>query len=318
MRRMVRVRVYDPAGGQLSGGEELLGKPGITWIDVLEPTEEVLDRLGERYGLHRLAIEDSLHLDQRPKLEEYPGHQFIVLQSFSCATVNLDDLMLHEMHYFLGPDWLITVHEKGHNAIDEAQRRIDGDAPNTLGRGPDFVAYLITDAMVDRNFPMLDVFSDTLEKLEEEVFEAPHRDQLKRAFALKHGLLTVRRVLSPQRDVLALLAKRGTVNVNERTALYFRDVYDHLIRLVEQIESERDLLSSVVEGYLSVMANRTNEVTKQLTIFATIFLPLSFVVGFFGQNFAALQGDGFFAIMIAIVVLMPLGMVLWFHKKGWL
>jgi magnesium transporter len=310
--------VYDPAGGHVSGGEELLGTPGITWVDVLEPTDEVLTRLGERYGLHRLAIEDCLHLDQRPKLEEYPGHQFIVLQSFSCATVNLDDLALHEMHYFLGPDWLITVHEKGHTAVEEAHRRIDADAPNTLGRGPDFVAYLVTDALMDRNFPMLDVFSDTLEKLEEEVFDTPHREQLKRAFALKHGLLTVRRVLSPQRDVLALLAKRGTLNVSERTALYFRDVYDHLIRLVEQIESERDLLSSVVEGYLSVMANRTNDVTKQLTIFATIFLPLSFIVGFFGQNFAPLQGDVFFALMLAIVVLLPLGMVLWFRKKGWL
>jgi magnesium transporter len=318
MRRMMRVRVYDPAGSHLSGGEELLGKPGITWVDVLEPTDEVLTRLGARYGLHRLAIEDCLHLDQRPKLEEYPGHQFMVLQGFSCATENLDDLTLHEMHYFLGPDWLITVHAEGHSAVEEAHRRLDADAANTLGRGPDFVAYLITDALVDRNFPMLEVFSDALEQLEEDVFRQPDPGQLKRAFALKHGLLTVRRVLSPQRDVLALLAKRGTLNVNERTALYFRDIYDHLIRLVEQIESARDLLSGVVDGYLSVMANRTNDVTKQLTIFATIFLPLSFVVGFFGQNFAPLQGDGFFAVMIATVVLMPLGMVLWFRKKGWL
>lgn len=317
MRRMMRVRVYDPAGGQLSEGEEALGKPGITWVDVLEPTDEVLSGLAKRYGLHRLAVEDCLHLDQRPKLEEYPGHQFMVLQSFSCATTNLDDLVMHEMHYFLGPDWLITVHQKAHGAVEQAHQRIDADPANTLGRGADFVAYLVTDALVDRNFPMLEVFSDALEELEENVFHHPEPSQLKRAFALKHGLLGVRRVLSPQRDVLSLLSKRGTLHVSERTSLYFRDIYDHLIRLVEQLESTRELLSNVVEGYLTVMANRTNEVTKQLTIFATIFLPLSFVVGFFGQNFAALQGEGFFALMLAIVVLLPVGMVLWFRSKGW-
>ncbi len=315
---MMRVRVYDPVAGHRSGGEELLGQPGLTWVDVQTPTEEVLTRLGERYGLHRLAIEDCLHLDQRPKLEEYPGHQFLVLQGFSCPSENLDDLELHEMHFFLGPDWVITVHEKGHHAIDQAHQRLDADAANTLGKGVDFVAYLVTDALVDQNFATLEVFNDALEALEEDVFDQPKPEQLKQAFTLKHGLLQVRRVLSPQRDVVGLLAKRGTPNVSERTALYFRDVYDHLIRLVEQIESARDLLSGVVDGYLSVMANRTNDVTKQLTIFATIFLPLSFVVGFFGQNFPGINGPVFFWVMLGTVVTLPVGMVWWFRSKGWL
>jgi magnesium transporter len=315
---MMRVRVFDPVTGHRSGGEELLDHPGVKWVDVQTPTEEVLARLGARYGLHRLAIEDCLHLDQRPKLEEYPGHQFIVLQGFSCPTEKVDALELHEMHFFLGADWVITVHEQGHQAIEQAHQRIDDDAANTLGRGADFVAYVITDVLVDQNFGTLEVFNEALEKLEEDVFHDPKPAQLKRAFDLKHGLLTVRRVLSPQRDVLGLLAKRGTLNVNERTALYFRDVYDHLIRLVEQIESARDLLGGVVDGYLSVMANRTNDVTKQLTIFATIFLPLSFIVGFFGQNFSTLQADHFFWVMLATVVLLPVGMVWWFRSKGWL
>lgn len=315
---MMRVRLYDPVSGHRDGGEELLLVPGVRWIDVLEPTEAVLTQLGASFGLHRLAIEDCLHLDQRPKLEEYPGHQFLVLQGFSCPDTDIDAIKLHEMHFFLGADWLITVHSQAHSSVDAAHRRIDLDPANTLGRGPDFVAYLIADALVDRNFPTLDAFGEALETLEAEVFEKPGPAQLKRAFELKHGLLTVRRVLSPQRDVLALLAKRGTLNVDERTSLYFRDVYDHLIRLVEQIESARDLLASVVDGYLSVMANRTNDVTKQLTIFATIFLPLSFVVGFFGQNFPALGEPFFFWVMLATVVLLPLGMLVWFRRNGWL
>jgi magnesium transporter len=165
---------------------------------------------------------------------------------------------------------------------------------------------------------MLDGFNDELEALELEIFERPAREHLKRTFALKRALVQVRRVLSPQRDVVGLLAKRGVPHVSERTALYFRDVYDHLVRLYEQIDACRDLLGNAMDGYLSVQANRTGEVTKQLTLVATVFLPLSFVVGFFGQNFDVLQGRGFFYSMLAAMVLVPAGMVWWFLHKRWL
>jgi magnesium transporter len=135
---------------------------------------------------------------------------------------------------------------------------------------------------------------------------------------LKRALVQVRRVLSPQRDVVGLLSKRGVANVSERTALYFRDVYDHLVRLYEQIDSSRDLLGTAMDGYLSVQANRTGDVTKQLTVIATIFLPLSFVVGFFGQNFSPLQTPFFFNVMLGSMIAIPLGMIGWFIHKRWL
>lgn len=314
----MRVRVYDPATNVgVSGGEELLDKKGIKWVDVLEPTQPALDVLAARYGLHKLAIEDCLHLDQRPKIEEYPGHQFIVLQGFSCKG-EIHEIKLHEMHFFLGADWVITVHSEGHDAIEVAHRRLDADVAATLGRGADFVCYLVADALVDHNFPLLDRFNDELEDLETDIFEKPTRELLHRAFTLKRNLVQVRRVLSPQRDVVGLLSRTGIAHVQDRTSIYFRDIYDHLVRLYEQIDAARDLIGNTMDVYLSVVANKTNDITKQLTLFASIFMPLSFVVGFFGQNFDTLSRWGFFWTSMSICLLLPLGMVFYFWRRKWL
>ena len=314
---MVRVRVF--VGKQITtGGEELLGASGIRWIDVLEANEPLMKRLGEQFGLHRLAIEDALHLDQRPKLEEYPGHQFIVLQGFSPEGATGTDVVMHEMHFFLGEDWLITVHERSHEAIEAVHKRVDADPAGTMGRGPDFVAYLVADEMVDLHFPLLDRFSDALEEIEERIFTDASQALMHRAFGLKRSLGLVRRVLSPQRDVVGMLARSGVKHVQDRTTLYFRDVFDHLVRIYEQIDAARDLTGNVMDVYLSVIANRTGEVTKQLTIFASIFMPLSFVVGFFGQNFEALSRPYFLAAMVVLLVAVPSSMLVWFRHRRWL
>jgi len=302
----------------LFGGEDLLELPGPKWIDVLHPTEEEMKQLGERYGLHKLAIEDCLHVDQRPKLEEYPNHQFIVLQGFTASPGNVCELTLHEHHFFLGPDWLISVHELPFEGLEQVRQRVRAEPQATMERGVDFMLYLLADALVDRNFPVLDKFNDELEDLESAVFENPSPGQLQRIFELKRALVTLRRVLSPQRDVLGFLARRGIPNIQERAALYFRDVYDHLVRLYEQIDAGRDLVGNVMDGYLSMMANRTSEISKQLTIISTIFLPLAFITGFFGQNFEVLSHKGFFWVMLVSVVGLPLVLVVWFKRKGWI
>lgn len=304
-------------GRVLTGGEELLEQPGPKWIDVLGPDEEGLKRLAERYTLHKLAVEDCLHLDQRPKLEEYPTHQFIVLQGFTVGK-DICDLTLHEHHFFLGPDWLISVHEFPFDPHDEVRRRVVNDPRGTLGRGADFVLYLLADVLMDRQFPILDSFSDELEDMEVAIFEQPDKSQLQRIFDLKRMLVTFRRVLSPQRDVVGLLSRGGIANVHERTTLYFRDVYDHLVRLYEQIDAGRDFLGNAMDAYLSMVANKTNDITKQLTIFSTIFLPLSFIVGFFGQNFDVLSGQGFYYAMWVMIVAFPITLIFWFKHKRWI
>ncbi len=315
---MVRVRVFHE-GRFEQGDQSLLGRPGFTWVDVDAPDESTLQPLAERFGLHRLAVEDCLHLDQRPKLEEYPGHQFLVLQGFTGAEGAVAEVTLHELHFFIGDTWLITVHERAHAAIDQVARRLESDAPGTIGRGVDFVAYLLADALVDWNFPLLDRLNDAIDALEARVFEPRAPPTLVQdALELKRTLVTMRRVLSPQRDVVGLLARRGVTHVQERTALYFRDVYDHLVRIAEQIDAARDLMGNVVDAYLSVIANRSAEVSRQLTILATLFLPLSFVVGFFGQNFEALSRPPLFWVMLALMGVLPAGMFWWFRRKEWL
>lgn len=306
-------------GKARQGGEELLDQPGLKWIDVLQPTEQVLERLGRRYGLHRLAIEDCLQLDQRPKLEEYPHHQFIVHHGFTATAEDLCDLTLHEHHFFLGQDWLISVHELPFEGFEAVRQRLLEEPETTLGQGGvDVVLYHLMDGLVDANFPVLDRFNDELEDLETAVFEEPKPEQVQRIFALKRALARMRRVLSPQRDVVGVLVKRGIPTISEHTVLYFRDIYDHLVRLYEQIDAGRDLLGNVMDGYLSVVANRTNDINKQLTIFATVFLPLSFITGFFGQNFDFLSGRVSAGLMFGSMVLIPVVLLFWFKRKRWL
>ncbi len=315
---MLSVRVMTAEGTVQEGGAELLASPGMKWIDVEAPDEPTMLDLQQRFSLHRLAVEDCLHLDQRPKLEEYPHHLFLVLQGFTCVDHKVDEVTLHEMHFCVGPDWMISVHALPNPAVEDARRRVLADPAGTLGRGADFVVYLVADAMMDRNFPLLDAFNEELEELETAIFEEPSRAQMQRIFQLKRILVTFRRALSPQRDVVVVLTRRGVPHISERSTLYFRDVYDHLARLYEQIDAGRDILGNAMEAYLSMVANRTGEVTKQLTLFATVFMPLSVVVGFFGQNFDQLTNRQTFVAMWCLIAAIPLASLLWFRLRRWL
>jgi magnesium transporter len=293
------------------------------FIDLEDPDEASLELLRERFGFHPLALEDCAHLDQRPKLEEFGDHLFLVTQGFSCPSERVHRLNLVELHAFLGERYLVTVHSGSVQAQADVWRRA-AEPKSPLERGVDFVYYLMADAMVDANFPILDRIADELEELEDVVLERPERRHLTRIFELKRHLVAMRKVLSPQRDTMAMLARRGDARVSERTSLYFRDVYDHLSRINESIEANRDLLGNALEAYLSAVSNRTNDIMKALTLLSAVFLPLSFVVGFFGQNFRDLPGIHDWTgshllmdVMIAICLLTPIGMLLWFRHKRW-
>jgi magnesium transporter len=170
---------------------------------------------------------------------------------------------------------------------------------------------------VDSHFPLFEQFNEEIDGLEEQAFVKPTTTQLQRSFEVKRSLVLLRRVLSPQRDVVGQLARGALPFVSDRTRVYFRDVYDHLQRLYEHIDMARDLLGNAMDAWLSVTANRTNDITKQLTVFASLFLPMSFVVGFFGQNFELLSGKPFFWSMVAVLLLIPTGMLMWFRRRNW-
>jgi magnesium transporter len=312
---------------ELHDGSERAAPPPdgvVRWVDLRAPDAAQLELLRGRFDFHPLTIEDCAHLDQRPKLEEYRNHLFLVTQGFDCKGDKVNALELQELHAFLGERFLVTV---GHGEIPALQQvwlRLAGE-PNLLARGVPFVYYLIADGIVDDNFPILDKIADELDELEDSVLATPKRRDLQRIFELKHHLVSMRKVLSPQRDVLGLLTKRGDSRIDERTAVYLRDVYDHLVRINESIEANRDLLGNALDAYLSAVGQRTNEIMKYLTIMSAVFLPLAFVVGFFGQNFDNLpllkewvHSDGLMWAMIALCLATPASMLAWFKHKGWL
>jgi magnesium transporter len=323
-------RVMDFRDGRIeqSEGTERVAPPQagtLRWIDLRAQDAQQLELLRSRFDFHPLAIEDCAHHDQRPKMEEYGDHVFLVTQGFACRGSDVvNDLELEELHAFLGERYLVTVHESGIAALEEVWSRLAAE-PALLGRGVDFAYYLVLDGMVDDNFPILDRVADELDEIEDSVLASPQPEDLHRIFALKRQLVAMRKVLSPQRDVQGLLSKRGDPRVSERTALYLRDVYDHLIRINEAIETNRDLLGNSLDAYLSAVGQRTNEIVKYLTVMSAVFLPLSFVVGFFGQNFDDLpfftnwvHSDALMWSMIVVCVALPGGMVAWFKHKRWL
>jgi magnesium transporter len=293
--------------------------PGVVrWIDLQAQDEPTLKLLADRFGFHPLTVEDCLHVDQRPKLEEYGDYLFMVIHGFSCPTGKAHDVVPHELHAFLGTNYLVTVHEDPIEPLDRIWQRVAGE-PALGRRGPDFLLYLVSDAVVDANFPILDLISDHLEEIENAVLERAQRSDLARIFSLKRTLVEMRKVLSPERDVFSLLAKRGDPRVSEKTSLYFRDVYDHLSRIAEGLDAARDLLGNALDAYLSMSANRTNEIMKRLTLLSAVFMPLTFITGFFGQNFEHLpfRSDALMYSMVATCALIPTAMVLLFKRSGW-
>lgn len=317
----------------------------LRWVDITAQTPADMELLRRGFQFHPLTLEDCLHFDQRPKLEEYPGNThpyvFIVIHNFceydtqGAATEN--SILLpkgtkrigsgrfvlrsQELHAYLGPNCLVTVHQHTLPEIDSLWTRLRSE-PALFQRGCDFVYYLVADGLCDSNFPILEHLSDELDEIEEQVIATPDKRILSLIYETRKVLVAMRRTLSPQRDLMALLARHGGgTYIQPSTALYFRDVYDHLVRINEAIESGRDLLGNCVDAYLSAVGQRTNEIMKQLTILSAIMLPLTFIVGFFGMNFQALPFSSSawlgFALILMFLIL-PGGMIFWFHRKKWL
>jgi magnesium transporter len=293
----------------------------IRWIDLEAQDDATLALLRERFDFHPLAIEDCSHFDQRPKLEEYGSYLFIVTHGFVCPSGDPRHNEAQEVHAFLGPHYLVTVHSEHNLSIELIWKRVLGDGA-VMRRGADFLHHQVLDDMVDRNFQLLDLLSDALEDIEDAVLGRAEQRDLAHIFQLKRTLVVMRRVLSPQRDVLAMLAKRGSALISEKTALYYRDVYDHLVRIYESIDAARDLLGNALDAYLSMVAQRTNDIMKRLTILSAVFLPITWVTGFFGQNFPLLVewmgSPWLLASMLVLCVTIPAVLIYWFHKRNWL
>ncbi|HEX4669055.1 MAG TPA: magnesium/cobalt transporter CorA [Solirubrobacterales bacterium] len=297
----------------------LLKRDEYFWLDLTDPGKDEVAALEEAFSFHPLALEDMVKRGQRPKLEDFGEYMFLVY--YGAIDGKDGEVELEEVHAFLSGGYIVTSHQHRCAPLEEARERLDAQSP----RSEQFVVYRVLDGLTDSFFPILERLDERMETLDGEIFDRPEPRQLEEITALRRELVRLRRVVTPQRDLLA----RGVDDILEIPGLeadsrnYFRDVYDHAIRISDQIDSYRDLLAGSRDAYLSVVSNRLNQITKQLTVVATVFLPLSFIVGFFGQNFKWLvtnidSATAFFALGIGSLVLSAIGLLVWFRRGSYI
>ena len=291
----------------------------VVWADVSDPTSRDFEELAEEFGFHPLSIEDCRNAHQRPKVEEYPGYYFMVLYEAELVGED-DDLELRELNIFLGTNYLVTVHSRPIRAIETA-RRLWGEWTDRSEHGAGLLAYLLTDAIVDDYMPLLDVLSDRMDDLEDKIFGDFQPDAIQEIFRIKKQLLFLRRTVAPLRDVFNTMLRREQPIFPRETHVYFQDVFDHIIRVADTIDTLRDMLSSTMDAYLSIQGNRMNQIMKRLTSVATVLMSVTLVAGIYGMNFdymPELHWRFGYVLALASMLVIGLGLYFYLRKVKWL
>lgn len=304
---------------------ELIQNPkGLLWVDFVSESPETCLPILQDFKFHHLAIDDALQETHVPKLDDWGDYLYIVL-NYMNAEQNGDawETEVDELDIFLGKNYIVTHHDHPISAVEETWDACDRDERNVQG-GPDHLLYKITDNLVADYMPAVEKIDEAIDQIEDQIFERPSPRTLEKLFALKRVLLAMRRIILPQREVLNKLARDDYKVIDPKDRIFFRDIYDHLVRLHDINESLRDLVGGVLDTYLSVINNRMNEVMKTLTLITTLFMPLTFVTGFFGMNFFEPLGlmkdwttNPAFYLTLAIIVLLPIGMYIWMRRRTW-
>jgi magnesium transporter len=263
------------------------GGPGELWIDMRVTSRQCIAMLDNVFAFHPLAIEDALNPRSRVKVDEYQGFLFAIVRGvrFAAETEDPYDLDTYNLSFFLGPNFLVTVHGEDTSAFDAVADRVLRH-PELLGRGAERVMHAIMDQAIDAYFPILDQIDEFIHSVEGRVFENFEQSALQDIFQVKRLVLTLRRHLSPQREVFNVLSNRPTPLLASDTQVYFRDIYDHNLRINESLETFRDLLGSTMDSYLTQVSNRLGSITKGLSVIATISIPFVVVSGMWGMNFS--------------------------------
>ena len=289
------------------------------WMDIEAPDDEDFEILTKAFQFHQLTIEDVKHGDQRPKLEEYKGYSFMVLFE---ATFKDEALDFEEYFLYLANDYLVTIHSDPQPHLNALRKRIEAQ-PEMTKDEPSFLTYLVVDEIVDANFPILDQLDNKIDELEDTIIERADPEQLRIIYRLKHDITRLRQLLGAQRDLFQRLITSALAPDEREMGLYYRDVYDHIIRQYETVDSLRDLLTGAMDVYLSTVSNRLNVTMKTLTVIASLFLPLTFLTGFYGMNFAYLTGvlePPYVSFWIGVgTMLIATVIQFWFFKRrGWI
>ena len=279
----------------------------------------LLSEIGARFQVHPLVLEDILNTHQRPKFEEIDNCLFIVLKTLR---VDGSQAVQHEqISLLVFPGLLITFRERRDDLFDSLSQRLVQGRGRIRNLGSDYLAYVVMDSVVDRYFTLTDALEETIEAVEAHLLGRPRAQTFATIQRLRRELVFIRKAIVPLRELLTALLRSDTELIGAKTGPYFRDVFDHVIRVIETLDSYRDLINGMLEIYLSAVSNRMNEVMKVLTVFATIFIPLTFLVGIYGMNFdymPELRWKWSYPILWLLFFLIPAGLLLWFRKRKWL
>ncbi len=302
----------------------LLANHRVTWVNVVGlGSTPLIEGLARQFGLHHLAVEDAVNLHQRAKVEHYGDHLFIVARMSKPG----EHFEAEQVSMFLGSNFVLTLIEDPGDSFDPVRQRARQNAGMLCQSGPDHLAYALIDAVVDHYFPLLERYGEALDHLEDQVLERPTGATLAHIHVLKHELLSVRRAIWPHREALSVLAREQSPLVTAETQVYLRDCYDHVVQIMDLLETYRELGSDLRDAYLSSVSNRMNEVMRVLTVISTIFIPLTFITSVYGMNFDThasrwnmpeLRWGWGYAMVWGAIVALTVGMLYFFARRGWL
>jgi len=304
--------------------KSLIGKWPVTWIMVQGLGDaQVLTEIGEAFDLHNLALEDVVNQGQRPKAEPYEDHIFVVVRVPSSDAQAGSD----QVSFFLGPNYVISFQDRPDPLFDPVLARLQVATGRLRKCGADYLLYALLDALIDGFFPVLDQIGEEMERIEAEVIADPDTEVMVELQAAKARLREMRRIVRPLRDCLNVLFRDDSEFVQEGTKLYLRDALDHAVQATDFVDSLREMTSDLMGVYLSSASNRMNEVMKALTLVASIFIPLSFIVGLYGMNFnpeasslnmPELNWAYGYPFVLGMMAVIAGGLVFYFYRKGWL
>jgi magnesium transporter len=326
----VRIRLIDYDEAQLQEKEPrsieecfpFKDLPTVTWVNVDGLHDiKIMEKIGKHFNLHPLVLEDILNTEQRPKIEDFDDYLFIVLKMLYCDESE-DEIRAEQISIILGSNFVLSFQERVGDIFNPLRERIRNAKGRVRKMGPDYLAYCLLDAIVDNYFVVLEKLGEQIEGMEEELVTNPTPETLQRIHNLKMEMIFLRKSVWPLREVVSRLERGESELIKDATGIYLRDVYDHTIQVIDTIETYRDMLSGMLDIYLSSISNRMNQVMKVLTIIATIFIPLTFVAGIYGMNFEympELKWHWFYPKAFWLVMLGVAGvMLVYFRRKRWL
>ena len=300
--------------------QALNDKRSMLWVDITQPEDTDIDLMTNVFDLHPLTIEDCIMPNARPKVEKFDNYLFLNTFALEAHLDEEEEIKTVELDFCLGKNFLLTVHADSMNSVTAIQGKVEKESP-LMDKGADFLLCTVIDTMVDNYFPIINMFDDRVDDISDELFQNPNQETLNKIYNLKNEIMLLRRTVGPQTDTVNMIIRGSFSFIDESNVTYFRNVYDNLVRLGDTVGNSRDIITSALETYNSVVSNRLNETMKTLTVIATIVMPLTLIASVYGMNFKympELNSKFGYPIVMGLMVALSAGMLYYFKRKKWL